>query len=289
MFTFIVLATTLGAPPEPATHEANNPLFKSLLETGFAVGPKDKVKLPAPTMPDGLDAAKQKATIEALIKDDYRYDLFTENSVVARELIKIRDLKGGDAKSPPRAVDVWFLAYGDIKALDDDKFLERLMNTGRGNGQAKALNAADLQKRKIVIADPKKEGFGQMEFDFLDKVHLKATGRTMWTRNADSVVVAGEIDPRFADDKDFPNQWQSITKGGEAPKLGPATLWAGAVFYLKITKLAEPAGALFCEQHVIFVEPEGWFDGANLLRSKLPTAVQISVRNMRKEWAKLAK
>ena len=43
---------------------------------------------------------------------------------------------------------------------------------------------------------------------------------------------------------------------------------------------------MFCEQHVIFAEPTGWFDGANLLRSKLPAAVQNNVRTMRREWAR---
>ncbi len=289
MFTFVVVASLLAAPPEVATHEANNPLFKSLLTDGLVVSPKDKVKLPAPTMADGLGAAKQKATIAELIKDDYAYDEFTRNSVVAPQIIKLPAVAGGDPKAPARGVDVWFVAYGDIKSLDDEKFLDRMVNSGRGNGQAKSLTAADLKQRKIEIADPKNEGYGIMEFDFLEKVHIKATGRTVWTRTPDSVVVAGEIDSRFAGDKDFPNEWQSIIKGGTAPKFGPSSPWAGAAFYLKITKLAEPAGALFCEQHVIFVEPEGWFAGENLLRSKLPAAVQINVRNMRKEWAKTVK
>ncbi len=289
MFAFLIVASTFAAPPEAATHKANNPLFQSLLDDGLAVGPKNKVKFPAPTLPDGLDAAKQKETIAALIKDDYAYDEFTRNSVVAPQLIKLPVIASGDPKVTVRSVNVWFVVYGDLKSLDDDKFLDRLVNTGRGNGQAKTLNAADLKKREIVIADTKKEGYGQMEFDFLEKVHLKATGRTMWTRTPDSVVVAGEIDPRFAGDKEFPNEWQSIIKGGAAPKLGPASPWAGAAFYLKITKLAEPAGALLCEQRVIYIEPEGWFDGANLLLSKLPAAVQINVRNMRKEWAKVGK
>ena len=56
--------------------------------------------------------------------------------------------------------------------------------------------------------------------------------------------------------------------------------------YFKITKLAEPAGALFVEQHIVFAEPTGWFDGNNLLRSKLPIAVQDNVRTMRKEFLK---
>ena len=60
----------------------------------------------------------------------------------------------------------------------------------------------------------------------------------------------------------------------------------GAGMYFKITKLAAPEGALFIEQHVMFAEPAGWFGGANLLRSKLPIAVQDNVRTMRREFQK---
>ena len=37
----------------------------------------------------------------------------------------------------------------------------------------------------------------------------------------ESVLVAAEIDPRFQNDKDYPNQWQSIIKEGGKAKLGP--------------------------------------------------------------------
>jgi hypothetical protein len=53
---------------------------------------------------------------------------------------------------------------------------------------------------------------------------------------------------------------------------------------MKVTRLAEPVGALFVEQHVVFAEPAGWFDGANLLRPKLPLVIQGKVRAMRREW-----
>jgi hypothetical protein len=287
VFTLLLLAATAAQPP--AAHETANPLFKSLTETGLDVGADARARFPAPTMPDGLDAAKQKAVVTAVIAGDYTYEEFTRKSNVAPQLIKFRDVKPSDPKAPARGVDVWFVAYGDLKALDDEKFLERLVNAGKGEGKAKTLTKEDLAKRKITPADAKKEGYGHVEFPFLEKVHIKATGRAVWTNNGESVVVAAEIDPRFKGDTEFPNQWQSIIKEGGQTKLGPASPWAGAGFYLKITKLAEPAGALFIEQHIVFAEPTGWFEGANLLGSKLPLVVQYNVRTMRKEWANAGK
>jgi len=281
----LILAAVVTAPAQPpAKHEDQNPLFKRLLDTGLAVGPDQKVKFPAPTMPDGLDAAKQKEVITKLLAGDYPYESFTRKSIVAEQLLKIRDIKALDAKNQVRGVDVWFVAYGDFKLLEDDKFLDRLANGSKNDSKSKPITKEDLDKRKITVADAKREGYGHVEFDFLEKVRLSATGHAMWSRTGDSVVAAAEIDPRFVGDKDFPNQWRSINKQGG--KVGDPQPWSGAAVYLKITKLAEPAGALFIEQHVVFVEPTGWFDGANLLGSKLPAAVQTNVRNMRKELQK---
>ena len=283
----LVLLTTAPAQP-PAKHEDQNPLYKNLLDPGLDVGVKDKVKFPAPTMPDGLDAAKQTAVIKALIGADYPYDEFTRESVVAPQLMKIRDIPGGDPKAPVRGVDVWFVAYSDFKKLEDDKFLDKLTSANKGSGgKGGPLDKVALGKRNITLKaeDEKREGYGSFEFDFLEKVRLSGAGHAMWSRGGESVVAAAQIDPRFLNDKEFPNQWRSINKGG-AVKLGNPNPWNGAAMYFKITKLAEPAGALFVEQHIVFAEPTGWFDGNNLLRSKLPIAVQDNVRTMRKEFLK---
>ncbi|MBX9580800.1 MAG: hypothetical protein K2X87_10875 [Gemmataceae bacterium] len=281
----LVLSLTLAAT---ASHEAENPLYKSLLDPGLTVGPDLRVKLPPPVMPDGLDAAKQKAVIQQVIGADYDYAEFTRKSVVAPSLLRIRDVSPSDPKAPSRGVDVYFVAYGDLKATDDEKFLDRLVNTGKGEGKARGLNREELAKRQIGFkeGDEKKEGYGQVEFDFLEKVRLKITGHAMWSKTADSVVAAAEIDPRFRGDPEFPNEWRPIVAEGGAKKVGPPQPYGGGGMYLKITKLAEPGGALFVEQHIVFAEPTGWFDGANLLRSKLPLVVQSNVRDMRREWTK---
>ncbi len=286
----LLLTAALAPAQPPATHEAANPIFKKLLDPGLPVGAEAPAKLPPPGMADGLDAAAQKAVIKGLIGGDYGIDDFTRKSVVAPQILKIRDVTPSDPAAPARGVDAYFVVYGDLKALDDEKFLARALNAGKegGTGKGKALTAADLAKRKIEPTPGlgNREGYGTVEFNFLDKVRLKATGHSVWSRTPDSAVAAAEIDPRFAADADFPNQWMPLTRGGTGPEAGPAKPWAGAGFYLKATRLVEPSGALFVEQHVVYVEPAGWFDGANLLRSKLPPAVQVSVRRMRTEWAK---
>jgi hypothetical protein len=286
MLTLLIGAIALSTAQPPSFHEANNPLYKELLDPGLEVGPNVKAKFLAPSMADGLDAAKQKAVITELIGNDYSYAEFTRKSNVAPQILKLRNVEPTDPKAPARGVDVWYVAYGDLKALDDEKFLDRLLVANRGEGKATGITRADLKKRNIELVDPKHEGFGLIEFDFLEKVRLKATGRAFWSRTEESAVIAAQIDPRFTGDKEFPNQWQSLSKQSGTQKVGTAEPWSGAAIYLKVTKLSQPVGALFIEQHIIFAEPTGWFDGENLLRSKLPLVVQKQVRNIRLEWSK---
>lgn len=280
----LVLSAALAGPAQPPPHEVANPVFKALLDPGLVVGPDARVKFPAPVMADGLTVEQQKAVIEKVIGTDYPFAEFTRKSVVAPNVTRIGDAKPADPAAPARTVDVYFVAHGDFAGTDDEKFLDRLTRTGDGKGRG--LTAADLDKRKIAAPDTKREGYGLIEFDFLEKVHLKLTGRAFWTKAPDSVVAAAEVDPRFRGDAEFPNEWRSLAKDGGQPKLGPPVAYGGAGMYLKVTRLHEPAGAMFVEQHIVFAEPAGWFNGANLLRSKLPAAVQINVRNMRREWMK---
>jgi hypothetical protein len=282
----LVLAAVAASPAQPpAKHDDQNALYKSLIGAGIDAGAKEKVKFPAPTMPDGLTAAQQKDIIDKLIApESYSWNDFTRNAIGARLITKIRDIPGGADKAQVRGVDVYFVVHGDYKRLSDDKFLDKLVGTSKGtNSKGGELTQADLAKRGIKLAggNAKNEGYGFVEFDFLGKVRLKATGHAVWTRTDSSVVAAAEIDPRFAKDKEFPNEWRPITGTG---KVGDPQPWSGAAMYLKITKLSNPDGAMFVEQHIVFAEPHGWFEGTPILRSKLPIAVQENVRTMRKEF-----
>ncbi len=281
----IVLSLTVAAP----TGHDDNSLYQALLDPGLVVGEKLRVKLQKPLMPDGLDAAAQKEILLKLIGDDYTFEDFTRRSQVSPHVLRIRDAKPSDPQSPSRGLDTYFVAYVDLKSFDDEKFLERSLNIGKGEGgKAKTITRDDLIKRNIdpKKLDAKQEGFAHIEFDFLEKVRLRVTGHGMATKSGESIVAGAEVDSRFRGDKEFPNEWQSVAKVQGKVEYGPSSPYGGSGMYVKITKLAEPVGAVFVEQHIAYAEPSGWFDGANLLRSKLPPVITISVRRMREAWAK---
>jgi hypothetical protein len=189
-------------------------------------------------------------------------------------------------------VDVAFIAYGDLQAVASKKFLEGALERNRDEGKARALTPEELARRGIPVGpgDVEHEGFAHFSFALLDRVQVSGVGHSSWSRTEDSVVAAGLLDPRFRDDATFPNRWRPIVKGrGGRKELGPAVPYAGAGYYVKITRLARPVGALFVEGHLVFTEPRKWFGGANLLRSKLPPVIQSQVRAFRRELARVSR
>jgi hypothetical protein len=121
----------------------------------------------------------------------------------------------------------------------------------------------------------------------LDRVLVSGVVHSWQTFGTGEITVSGILDSRIDKEPELSNRWQAIEdRAGEDPKLGPPSEYSGFGGYLRATALQEPAGALLIEAHVVFHEPEGWFRGANLLRSKLPLALQDQVRSFRKKLAK---
>jgi hypothetical protein len=285
MFLLVVSVAALGLPD--TSHKTANPVFAELLEPGVAVGLELRAKFPPPAMPDGLAADEQKAAIQRLLGSDHTYEEFTRRSTFAPQLLRIGDARPSDPAAPARVVDVYFIAYGDLDAAGDTTFLKRLTNLGSGHGgKFQSLNGDQLATRKIEPARgaETREGYGRVEFDILEKVRLTLTGRAMWSETPESLVAAAVVDPRFRGDPEFPNEWRQLSRKADGLRVGPAQPYGGAGLYLKVTRLVEPAGALFIEQHVVFAEPTGWFGGANLLRSKLPLLVRAACCGCRAGW-----
>src|SRR5262249_29394531 len=132
----------LGAGLLPAAgQEHANPLFRELRESGVAVGAGVKVPLPAPTMAGRLDAQAQLAVIKELAGNDYSLEALTRNSQVAPQILRIRDINPSDRDAPAKGVDVWFVAYGDLKTVANKDFLDRLLSSNQKEGKGHTLSS----------------------------------------------------------------------------------------------------------------------------------------------------
>jgi hypothetical protein len=150
----------------------------------------------------------------------------------------------------------------------------------------KVLSEDALAKRGIsLLKGPNlEERYAGLDFLLLEKVKITGVTRNVKTGGADWVVVAMRLDPRFENDKEFPNCWRSFDPLANADKaFGPPVPYSGLAGYARVTQLSDPKGALFIEMHLVLHEPKEWFDGLNLLRSKMPLLIEKNVRELRKK------
>jgi hypothetical protein len=269
-------------------HAAND-LYKELTTKGVAVGPKLSVPIRGPIVADGLNAAGQKKAIADVLSEAPAYDDFVRKSPVAPHWLKMDEVKSDDPGQTIHAIDAGFIAYGSLSAFADRDFRAQLFKS-RSDSKSQVLTDDALAKRglKLKKAERYEESFTFAEFEVLEKVQLRGTNRTVLTAAEESVVMASRVEPAFTGDPEFPNQWRPVERTPEGTaKLGPPADYAAYGWYMKATRLHDPAGALFIEFHLVHAEPKGWFGGANLLRSKVPVTTQTEVRALRRELGKV--
>jgi hypothetical protein len=123
----------------------------------------------------------------------------------------------------------------------------------------------------------------------LDRIHVEATDRITASKSDASWVFASRTEPKFADDKTFPNRWHPIALKSGREEAGKSEPYPGGVSYVKISRLETVPGALLVEAHFAFFEPRAWFDGAPILRSKFGVVAQDRIRALRRELLKSQK
>jgi hypothetical protein len=283
-------AVFVSCLPDRAAAAESNEILQRLLTSGVPIAEGETLKLPEPTLADGLTGTAQRERVEALAEGRNSWEDLTRHSVVAPFILKIAE-EDSEQKNAGRHVDLWFIAYGSLETLANDGFLNDQFKTASDDAEnassARLLGEADLKKRGMAVPsaveDPR---YVTAKATLLEKVRVSATTRSIKTQTAESLVVASILDSRFDADPEFPNCWQSISRDDAGNRhLGRPHTYAGLGSYVKATRLTEPNGAILIEYHVAYAEPGEWFNGANLLRSKLPILAQTVVRKLRRDLA----
>jgi hypothetical protein len=285
----IVLVALAAAGPTAA-----NPLFQELVTKGVKMSDGTRAKLPLPILADGLDAAGQRAALGKVADARNSVKDLLAKSFYAPVVVKVRTVKPSEGEGPAiRAVDLWFTLHGDWNTLTSQKFLESVLKPAdegpsRVVARSGFLNDQELAARKLspVVKEGYEERFVYSTFSLFERVEISATRFAVLTRDKSVVLAAGRVDPRFAKDADYPNQWRPLTRNAQAEiERGPAHPGISGGGYAKITRLVEPADAVLVECHIVYEEPYGWFDGANLVKQKGPLIVLEKVRVFRRKLA----
>jgi hypothetical protein len=302
MLHLSLLQLVLVAAAAPNAPAGENAVFKGLVGQGIRMSDGATFKLPPPILADGLDAAGQRAAIAKAPRARSTLKELLGKSFYAPVEVKVRTLRTSPDDGPiVRTVDVWFVAHGDWDKLRSKGFLESVAGRDEGAGRVVSksgvLTDQEIAKRKLSATadgtrrvpdtgDGIEERFVYTTFSLFERVEVSATRRTALVKGKDFILTAGKVDARFDKDPDYPNQWRPLLRDARAEiKPGPAHPFTHAGGYAKITRLREPADAVFIECHLVYEEDFGWFDGANLVKQKVPVMVQEKVRAFRRKLA----
>jgi hypothetical protein len=284
----IVMSVMIQAEKAPRIEEghAENHVYTGVLVDGLKAEGAT-VKLPEPRLFDGQPAEAQRAALREVAGSDQRLDELARRSVSAPYIIKVHDVKAGDATI--RVVDLWFVVYGNIGQVDPAKEAAKAdeKEVEAGNMVMRTRLVKPERLRALGIAPPSgPEGSGPSAWyahihgRLLDRIEFDVTNRVVASRTKESIVVATRTDPAFDRPGPDANGWKPVGSAKEAGGLRP---YQGGISYTKISRLAFRPGTLLVEMHGAFVEPREWFQGAPILRSKFSVVAQDQIRRLRRE------
>ena len=278
---------------------AENRLLKELLSDGVVIGQGPAVMLPPPVLADGLDAAQQEAALRSMNAKQVRNDPY---QALSRDNY-VLDLTFGKKHFPgpptARRLDILFIVDCPLSVLADEQFLKDQFSQGNAQpGQVHTFADDELKKRGISasVTPDRQDRFAGATFDIFDRVRVSGGGLAVKTQSDESAILAARLDARFDSDPDFPNQWRPLKIGKDRkPDPGDPRPYSGVGAYVKLTALQPKPDAknsgprVFVEYHLVFDEPEGWFNGQPILSSKLPIAAKDGVKKFRDAAAKQKK
>jgi hypothetical protein len=279
----------LGQPPAVEPAHAKNAVYGAVLGEGLTFDGQHAA-LPAPALRDGMSGPEQREALVKVVGSAARLDELLRDSVTAPFVLKPDDAatKAGDVV---RRGALYFCVHAPFEDIDPDA-----LNAQRA--ESKPVEAGNMRFTTHVVKGPDdakgekgdaREAVVHVDGRLLGRIAVEATNRVTATRSDESWVVASRTDPSFDRDAKFPNRWRPLGgkgAGAGAEDGGPAAKpFAGGGSYVKVSKLAAPAGALFVEAHFAFEEPRAWFDGAPILRSKFSVVAQDQIRRLRRELA----
>ena len=268
---------------------SNNPVFKTLLVNGVTSTDGQSHRLPTPIMSDGLSAEQQDRAIRTALEGKTHRTLPAEVGRRTAHMPTQRRPKDEQLHDSQRPLLVHRIR-GHRRAKTGGTLHSKIRRPAKH--PLAEIPLASLQSRQLDTPAPKSEfvlgeAYGHLRYRLLNKVELAATGRAYVSRQPDSILAAGLVDPRFRTDAEFPNQWRPLERnevGNLIP--GDPRPYDGGAGYLKTTRLAGHDDALFVEGHLLIIEPIDWFRGRNQLRAKLPAIIQSQIRDMRRAMLK---
>jgi hypothetical protein len=271
------------------------------LDEGAARAIRESGKLLPPQVSVDLPASRLEASLDAIFGEHDERERYFRKSIVAPQILKLEKLEQSP-DSRLRIIHFWFIAYGELSRLEDEALTEQMISdaqrdqenesdAGDHTAETRQISTDELAKCGVSAplepSDTRTESYSRINMHLFKKIDLDLTMRMVSTRDTSSILSAAIVDPRFNASPELKNTWRRSQRNeaGEL-QLHSEGVYADAGGYVQLLQLSSPSDAVLVEGHFAFLEPHGWFDGANLLSSKMPIMVQMSARRLRRSLLK---
>lgn len=242
-----------------------------LLKQGVTIPGFGPYRLPKPIVDPDMDEASLEKALE-MAAGTVPLQLFKKGGRFSPITLRVEPVSNQARTTVGHHVRLYFVMQADLAAVvKKNVFLELFGGTAAG---FKPLDAKQLKERMIAPLAVKglSEQYGAIRLPFPQFRAINGIARTVKSGDGKSAYLALILDERFAKDKEFPCFWRRGNVMGDYSGLG------GYVF---IMELPEPKGMLYVEMHCVLHEPREWFQGVQVLRSKLPIVIRDNVFEFR--------
>jgi hypothetical protein len=267
------------------------PLFVELIEPGLRAATGDFIPMEGPGLKEGLDSTAQQSVLEKLSGND-GWERFSRSSVVAPVTVSIQSINDGKSDRYGYQLHSAYVLHSPMSTLRDQSLMERTFGKPTAEDQEAGLSIRELKPNELSSVDPKFQpvdnvGYSYIEIPLLSKIRLDGAIRVERHESARQLDIAWVFDDRFSTSSDkLSNQWTKL-KANELGKLeaGSPNPYGGAGGWIRLFEVSQNPPQVVVEMRWILHEPDAWFNGGNLLRSKLPILIQESVRSFRRKLA----
>ena len=253
---------------------------------------KDKVRFPSgdsfslalPTLSVG-QSDKQRMDQLTALAGGAGWKRFSRNSVVAPVAIDVKYLNGADGSRVGHSLHAAFVVHASLETLKDKDLMQQLFANESSSGKTESKSEGQVSDKVLIergITKTENTSFANAEIALLKKVTVRGVLQVQKSESENGIDFAFRLDKRFNDADQTSNAWSRI--GKDKATLPDWTPYSGAAGYLVVRRLPELESACLIECRVLLHEPKEWFNGSNLLRSKLPLMIQETARSFRRQF-----
>ncbi|MEM8912824.1 MAG: hypothetical protein AAGC97_13745 [Planctomycetota bacterium] len=280
--TIIIIA--MGSIPLMATEPVQqDSLLSQFTESGIkGVGP-DPVGLPSP-----IDITAASTDIQREISAPHDWKRFTRDSTSAPIVIRLETIKDDDGARVGHRVQFRFVVHETFDVLKSKGFLQTLFEDSEEREESSFEDFDEDQVRSLGLSVQEGTDFGFAEFSLLKRIIVRGVFASQTTVEDPFAVTAWKLMDSIDGASEYRSSWAPLENDDVGRKIeGERMPYAGIAGYVSMASLGPMDDALvdacLVECHLVIHEPENWFRGGNLLRSKLPLIIQESVRKFRRK------